>query len=102
MYQSKRKQKLYVSKDFLKQREVFLENISSVKGKLLRMNIYIQVEGAFGVLKQDYGFRRFLMRGKKNIRIEFLLLCFGYNVNKLYNKKRENRRTELLHNLKVS
>ena len=38
------------------------------------------------VLKEDYGFRRFLMRGNKNVRTEFLLLSFGYNVNKLHNK----------------
>jgi len=30
------------------------------------MNRSIQVEGAFGVLKQDYGFGRFLTRGKTN------------------------------------
>ena len=28
------------------------------------MNGSIQAEGAFGVLKQDYGFRRFLCRSK--------------------------------------
>ena len=30
------------------------------------MNRSIQVEGAFGVLKQDYGFGGFLTRGKTN------------------------------------
>lgn len=48
------------------------------------MNRSIQVEGAFGVLKQDYGFRRFLMRRNKNIRTEFLILSFGYDINKLH------------------
>lgn len=37
---------------------------STDKGILLRMNRSIQVEGAFSVLKQDYGFGRFLTRGK--------------------------------------
>ena len=50
------------------------------------MNRSIQVEGAFGVIKQDYGFRRFLLRGKKNIRTEFTLLAFAYNIKKLFNK----------------
>ncbi len=27
--------------------------------------ISIQAEGVFGVTKQDYGFKRFLMRGKE-------------------------------------
>ena len=61
------------------------------------MNRSIQVEGAFGVLKQDYGFRRFLMRGKKNIKIEFMLLSFGYNIQKLNNKMLQNRKGILLH-----
>ena len=29
------------------------------------MNRSIQSEGAFGVIKQDYGFRQFLLRGNK-------------------------------------
>ena len=44
-----------------------IENITTSKGVELRMNRSIQVEGAFGVLKQDYGFRRFLTRGVENV-----------------------------------
>ena len=57
------------------------------------MNRSIQVEGVFGVLRQDYGLRRFLMSGNKNIRTEFLLVCFGYNIN----KRSQNRFRQLLH-----
>ena len=66
------------------------------------MNRSIQVEGAFGVIKQDRGFRRFLLRGKKNVRTEFLLLAFGYDVKKLYNKLKQNRSGQLLHLKQVS
>ncbi|MCR1951325.1 transposase [Clostridium sp. DSM 100503] len=31
----------------------------------IRINRAIQCEGAFAVIKQDYRFRRFLMRGNK-------------------------------------
>jgi hypothetical protein len=55
------------------------------------MNRSIQVKGAFGVLKEDHRFRRFLTRETKNIKIEFLLLSFGYNINKLWNKRKQNR-----------
>ena len=89
--------KLYVAKNFIAKRQQSLENIVTPEGKLLRINRSIQVEGTFGVLKQDYGFRRFLMRGNKNIRTEFLLLSFGYNINKLYNKRSQNRSGQLLH-----
>lgn len=99
---AKGNKQLYVSKDFIRQRENSLTNITTPEGKILRMNRSIQVEGAFGVIKEDYGFRRFLMRWKKNIRIEFLLISFAYNINKLYNKTLQNRNGQLLHLKEVS
>ncbi len=50
------------------------------------MNRLIQAEGAFGVLKYDYGFKRFLTCGKTNVKIELLLLSMEYNINKLRSK----------------
>lgn len=82
----KENRKIYVSKTFIERRAQSLENIKNDEGILLRINRSIQVEGAFGVLKEDYRFRRFLTRGKDNVKIEFTLLCFGYNINKLHNK----------------
>ena len=79
-----------------------LENITTPKGILLRMNKSIQVEGAFGVIKEDYGFRRFLMRGNIKVRTEFLLMAFGYNINKLHNKAIKNHNGELLHKQQAS
>ena len=69
---------------------------------MLRINRSIQVEGAFGVLKQDYGFRRFLSRGKNNIRTEFTLLSFAYNIQKLFNKRVQNRNGILLYEKKIA
>ena len=51
------------------------------------------MEGAFGVLKQDYHFRRFLTRGKENVSTEMFFLCFANDVNK-YNHKQRNKRTQ--------
>ena len=94
---SKYNKRIEVPKNFIKLREESLKNITTPAGILLRMNRSIQVEGAFGVLKQDYGFRRFLMRGKKNIRIEVILMSFAYDINKLHNKTMQNRNGMLLH-----
>lgn len=99
---AKMNKRLHVSKEFIKQRKKSLENITTPEGKLLRVNRSIQVEGAFGVLKQDYGFRRFLLRGKKNIKTEFMLLCFAYNVKKLFNKTTKNKNGILLHEMKIA
>lgn len=93
---------IQVSKNFIKQRANSLKNITTPKGILLRMNRSIQVEGAFGVLKEDYGFRRFLTRGKNKVKVEFLLLCLGYNINKLHNKIQNNRCGMLLHEKKIA
>ena len=86
-----------VARRFVVGRECSLRNITSGKGILLRMNRSIQVEGTFGVLKEDHGFRRFLLRGKKNVRTEYLLLSFGYNLNKLHNKIQNRRTDQALH-----
>ena len=68
-----------------------LKVLTSEEGTLLRMNRSIQVEGVFGVLKEDYGFRRFLTRGKKNIETQFFLLAFALNIEKLCNRKKKGR-----------
>ncbi|EIW17256.1 MULTISPECIES: transposase [Pelosinus] len=73
-----RSKNLYISKTFLRQRQEMQTRIQSEEGILLRINRSIQVEGAFGVLKQDMGFRRFLMRGSVKVQTEFLLLCMAY------------------------
>ena len=84
--------KAKVSKRFKELRALSHSNIQSPRGVVLRINRSIQVEGAFGVLKEDMGFRRFLTRGHVNISTEFMLLCFGFNVNKLHRKTLNNQR----------
>ncbi len=77
-----------------------LERITSDKGKLLRVNRSIQSEGAFGVIKQNYAFRQFLLRGKKKIFTEILLVAMGYNINKLHAKTEQKRlKTQLFEKL---
>jgi hypothetical protein len=83
---SKGNRQLSISKVFIRRRNESLANIVSPEGILLRTNSSIQVEGAFGALKEDYGFRKLLTRGKKNVKVEFTLLCLGYNINKLNSK----------------
>ena len=83
--------RLYLSKSFLEKRQESYENILSETGIKYRINRSIQVEGAFGVLKNDYGFQRFLLRGKTKVKLEILLLCLGYNINKLHEKIQKER-----------
>ena len=94
--------KFSISKKFGRQRAWSRQNITSPKGILLRINRSIQVEGAFGVLKENHGFRRFLLRGKQNVRTECLFLAIGYNLNKLHSKTEQQRCGQLLHEKKVA
>ena len=55
------------------------------------MNRSIRVEGVFGVLKEDYGFRRFLTGGKKNVETQFFLLAFALNIEKFCNRTKKGR-----------
>ena len=88
---AKGNRKMQLSKEFLRQRKESLARITSPLGTLLRINRSIQVEGAFGVIKQDYGFRQFLLRGTKKVRTEILIVAMAYNINKLHNKIQKNR-----------
>jgi len=88
---AKGNRQMQLSKEFLRQREESKTRITSDMGVLLRINRSIQVEGAFGVLKQDMGFRQFLLRGNKKVKTELILMALAFNINKLHNKIQNNR-----------
>ena len=69
------------------------KNLTSERGIELRRQRSIQVEGAFGVIKEDLGYTRFHRRGLNNVRTEMFLLATGYNLKKFHNRtvKRGNR-----------
>lgn len=93
---AKSHRRMEVSQRFIAYRARTLRDIQTQRGILLRMNRSIQVEGAFRVLKEDYGFRRFLLRGRRNVFTEALLMAFSYNANKLHAKTMRNRLGSLL------
>ena len=47
--------------------------------------------GAFALLKSDFGFRRFLTRGRANIRAELFLLAIAFDLKKLWMKREHGR-----------
>jgi transposase len=94
--------RMQASKTFIEKRSISLNNITTSEGILYRINRSIQVEGAFGVLKNDYRFNRFLTRGKSSVKTEFMLLCFAYNANKLHSKIQNERCGKHLHEVKTA
>lgn len=88
-----------ISRTFLKMREESQKRITGEKGRQLRVNRSIQSEGAFGDIKEDMSFRRFLCRGSSNVLAETILLALAHNVNKLHNKIQNDRCGKFLHPL---
>nr|WIF88642.1 transposase [Acholeplasma laidlawii]WIF88718.1 transposase [Acholeplasma laidlawii] len=80
------KQKEINNENLEYQREV-IKNLKSPLGIDLRNQRSIQVEGAFGVIKEAFNVRRFRRRGTVNVKMEFFLTAIGYNLRKYYNKK---------------
>lgn len=64
-----------------------IKNLQSKLGIILRVQRSIQVEGAFGVLKESFKMRRFRRKGTENVRLEFFLAAIGYNLDKFHNKR---------------
>ena len=86
-----RVKRLNVSKYFTAQRKAMEEKISTEEGILLRVNRSIQAEGVFAMIKEDLNFRRFMMRGKKNVNVEWHLVSMAYNILKLHHKIQKGR-----------
>ncbi|MDD7171210.1 MAG: IS1182 family transposase [Faecalibacterium sp.] len=80
-----------VCEEFAQCRAQAHQRLVTERGALLRMNRSIQVEGAFGVLKSNRKFKRFLMRGRTNISLELFLLCLAYNLKKYWSKLQHDR-----------
>jgi transposase len=59
-------------------------NLCSPKGIEMRVNRSIQVEGVFGITKQDYGYVRFRRRGLDKVSTESMLNFLGLNIAKLF------------------
>ena len=58
-------------------------NLLSEEGGTLRSRRPVEAESVFGRLKQNWGFRRFLLRGKEKVEVEWGLLCIAHNMAKM-------------------
>jgi transposase len=46
------------------------------------------VEPVFGIIKEVLGFRRFLLRGREKVSLEWLLVCVSYNLKRMFTLKK--------------
>lgn len=59
------------------------ENLCSEKGLELRSQRVVEVEQVFGRIKGCWSFRRFHLRGKDKVKIEWGLLAIAHNITKM-------------------
>ena len=64
-----------------------IENLASPLGIELRKQRSAQAEGAFGVIKQDYNYRRITRVSLKKVNTELYLIIIGFNLAKYHNRK---------------
>jgi hypothetical protein len=58
-------------------------NLLSDQGRKLSIQRNVDVESVFGRLKNNWGFRKFLLRGKEMVNIEWGILSIAHNIAKL-------------------
>lgn len=83
--------RIQVSFELRNFRQQARENLLSEYGGLLQKRRSTEVEGIFGNIKHNSGFRRFHVRGIKKVEIEWGLVCLAYNFRILGKMKEKNR-----------
>jgi transposase len=59
------------------------QKLVSDQGRRLRSQRGVEPESVFGRIKQDWGFRRFTLRGIDKVKTEWGLFCIAHNIAKL-------------------
>lgn len=65
------------------------DNLLSAEGQRLRKQRGMDVEPVFGHVKEDRGFRRFLLRGLRKVTVECGLLCLAHDLLKVWSCENE-------------
>jgi transposase len=58
-------------------------NLESEQGRQLRKLRGIEIESVFGDIKWNQGYRRFRLRGREKVNVEFGLLSMAHNIKKI-------------------
>ena len=81
-----KQKELVICREFSDFRQASLERITTDEGKQLRVNRSIQAEGAFGQLKHNRHFVRFLTAGTLKVTSELFFLGLSQNILKWIGK----------------
>lgn len=65
-------------------KEVMAHRLKTEVGKALYKLRKQTVEPVFGIIKEVMGFRRFLLRGRAKVQLEWTLVCVSYNLKRMF------------------
>jgi transposase len=65
-------------------KEVMAHRLKTQTGKALYKLRKQTVEPVFGIIKEVMGFRRFLLRGREKVSLEWTLVCVSYNLKRMF------------------
>jgi len=76
---------------YFKERLQMKEKMNTDESKKIYSLRKITVEPVYGHMKQNLGFREFLLRGLEKVKIEMNLISIAHNLQKIHRMMRENK-----------
>ncbi len=86
-HQSKYNRIISINKTLTAYHMEVIDNLASKRGIELRTIRSYMAEGAFGIIKQDYNYRRITRVSLKKVNLELYLIIIGFNLAKYHNLK---------------
>lgn len=80
---SKNNRCVYRGEKLIRLRQGAHERLMSPRGVKHRRKRGIEVEAVYGQIKQNMGFRRFMLRGLDKVSTEWGILCMAHNLSKM-------------------
>jgi transposase len=68
-------------------KEVMAHRLKTALGQALYRLRKQTVEPVFGIIKEVMGFRRFMLRGRGKVSLEWTLVCVSYNLKRMFTLK---------------
>ena len=65
-------------------KEILAHRLKTEAGQALYKLRKQTVEPVFGIIKEVMGFRRFLLRGREKVSLEWTLVCVSYNLKRMF------------------
>lgn len=83
---SDRDKTIHINEGLDKYQKEAIEFLDTEEGVKMRVQRSIQVEGAFGVIKEDMRYRRLNSPTMPRVKVEWTLITIGFNLMKHHNK----------------